>query len=400
MSSVVDLTPEERAAHLTVERLKQLVGLVDYDESTDPFPVTGDGRRGVRRGQRHPERALLPARLRHESRRIHRAGDGQPGSRRRTSSRPARPVLSSLAGWARTGATSTTIGATVTGWSISRSKCLTSTGASRTRGTREPRYSRSRTTSATITARCGTAAIAAYGDTRHTLVDRSRYRGAYLPGYVERSSAMSGERQRLFQAIDHCVGNVELGQMDQWVDFYNRVMGFVNMAEFVGDDIATEYSALMSKVVANGNHRVKFPLNEPAIGKRRSQIDEYLRVLRRARAASTLRSPPTTSCAPPTRCAPAASNSSTRRTPTTTIRSCERGSDTCGYPIEELKARRILVDRDEDGYLLQIFTKPVGDRPTMFYELIERHGSLGFGKGNFKALFEAIEREQERRGNL
>ena len=120
------------------------------------------------------------------------------------------------------------------------------------------------------------AAIATYGETRHTLVDRSAYHGVYLPGYVPRSSAMDAPDKRLFQAVDHCVGNVELGHMDEWVGFYNRVMGFVNMAEFVGDDIATDYSALMSKVVANGNHRVKFPLNEPAIAKKRSQIDEYL----------------------------------------------------------------------------------------------------------------------------
>ena len=123
------------------------------------------------------------------------------------------------------------------------------------------------------------AAIATYGETRHTLVDRSRYEGPYLPGYVARTTTVErreGQPRRLFQAIDHVVGNVELGHMDEWVDFYNRVMGFTNMAEFIGDDIATDYSALMCKVVANGNHRVKFPLNEPAIAKKRSQIDEYL----------------------------------------------------------------------------------------------------------------------------
>ena len=210
---------------------------------------------------------------------------------------------------------------------------------------------------------------------------------------------MTPPDKRLFQAVDHCVGNVEIGRMDEWVDFYNRVMGFVNMAEFVGDDIATEYSALMSKVVANGNHRVKFPLNEPALGKRKSQIDEYLEfydgpgcqhialatndILRttdemRARGVEFLETPDSYYDDPELR-------------------------ERIGHvrvPIEELKARNILVDRDEDGYLLQIFTRPVGDRPTVFFELIERHGSLGFGKGNFKALFEAIEREQELRGNL
>ncbi|MCP2258951.1 4-hydroxyphenylpyruvate dioxygenase (EC 1.13.11.27) [Streptoalloteichus tenebrarius] len=246
------------------------------------------------------------------------------------------------------------------------------------------------------------AAIAAYGQTRHTLVDRSRYQGVYLPGYVAKKGSYvrpEGAPKRLFQAVDHCVGNVELGQMDYWVQFYNRVMGFVNMAEFVGDDIATEYSALMSKVVANGNHRVKFPLNEPAVSKRKSQIDEYLEFYggpgcqhialatndilmtvdqMRAAGVEFLDTP-----------------DSYYDDPELRARIGEVRA-----PIEELKKRGILVDRDEDGYLLQIFTKPIGDRPTVFYELIERHGSLGFGKGNFKALFEAIEREQERRGNL
>jgi 4-hydroxyphenylpyruvate dioxygenase len=243
------------------------------------------------------------------------------------------------------------------------------------------------------------AAIAAYGQTRHTLVDRSRYNGVYLPGFVEQTSTMTTDSKRLFQAVDHCVGNVELGRMDQWVDFYNRVMGFVNMAEFVGDDIATEYSALMSKVVANGNHRVKFPLNEPSPGKRKSQIDEYLEFYN----------------GPGCQHIALATNDILRTTDEMRARGVEFLDTPDSYyddpelrarighvrvPVEELKARNILVDRDEDGYLLQIFTKPVVDRPTVFFELIERHGSLGFGKGNFKALFEAIEREQELRGNL
>jgi 4-hydroxyphenylpyruvate dioxygenase len=247
-----------------------------------------------------------------------------------------------------------------------------------------------------------TAAIATYGETRHTLVDRSGYAGPYLPGWVARSSSYvkrEGAPKRLFQAVDHCVGNVELGAMDTWVEFYNRVMGFVNMAEFIGDDIATDYSALMSKVVASGNHRVKFPLNEPAVGKRKSQIEEYLEfyggpgvqhialatgdIVRsvdamRAEGVEFLDTPDAYYDDPALRA---------------------RIGDV-RVPIDELKARGILVDRDEDGYLLQIFTRPVGDRPTVFFELIERHGSLGFGKGNFKALFESIEREQQRRGNL
>ena len=242
------------------------------------------------------------------------------------------------------------------------------------------------------------AAIATYGDTRHTLVQRSAYAGLFLPGFVPRSPLVEAPARRLFQAVDHVVGNVELGQMDRWVGFYQRVMGFTNMKEFVGDDIATEYSALMSKVVADGQRKVKFPLNEPALGRRRSQIDEYLEfyggpgvqhvalatgdILRsvdemRTRGVDFLETP-------------AAYYDEELAARVGTVRA----------PMEELRAGGILVDRDEDGYLLQIFTRPVQDRPTVFFELIERHGSLGFGKGNFRALFEAIEREQERRGNL
>jgi 4-hydroxyphenylpyruvate dioxygenase len=177
-------------------------------------------------------------------------------------------------------------------------------------------------------------------------------------------------------------------------------MGFTNMAEFVGDDIATEYSALMSKVVASGNHRVKFPLNEPAVGKKRSQIDEYLDLLRTAPAPSTSRWPRATSCAPSTCCGPRASSSSPRPDSYYEDPELRARIGEVRVPIEELQSRGVLVDRDEDGYLLQIFTKPIGDRPTVFFELIERHGSLGFGKGNFQALFEALEREQAKRGNF
>nr|WP_207954846.1 4-hydroxyphenylpyruvate dioxygenase [Saccharopolyspora elongata] len=247
-----------------------------------------------------------------------------------------------------------------------------------------------------------TAAIATYGETRHTLLDRSRYTGPYLPGYVvQRGSYVkpADAPKRLFQAVDHCVGNVELGQMDSWVEFYNRVMGFVNMAEFVGDDIATDYSALMSKVVANGNHRVKFPLNEPAVGKRKSQIDEYLEFYRGSGCQHIALA---TGDIIKTVTAMRAAGVEFLNTPDAYYDDPELRAriGQVRVPIETLKEHGILVDRDEDGYLLQIFTKPIGDRPTVFYELIERHGSLGFGKGNFKALFEAIEREQERRGNL
>jgi len=242
------------------------------------------------------------------------------------------------------------------------------------------------------------AAIAAYGETRHTLVDRSRYEGPWLPGFVARDPIVAPGR-RLFQAVDHIVGNVELGAMDRWVEFYHRVMGFTNMAEFIGDDIATDYSALMSKVVASGSRKVKFPLNEPAIGRRKSQIDEYLEFYGGPgaqhialatndilRTIDTMR----------------AAGVEFLNTPDSYYEDPELRAriGTVRVPIGELQSRGVLVDRDEDGYLLQIFTKPVQDRPTVFFELIERHGSLGFGKGNFKALFEAIEREQERRGNL
>ncbi|MER6809133.1 4-hydroxyphenylpyruvate dioxygenase [Spirillospora sp. NPDC000708] len=253
------------------------------------------------------------------------------------------------------------------------------------------------------------AAIATYGETRHSLVDRSNYSGPYLPGFEaaapiveppeKRSSGGAGGRSpgRYFQAIDHCVGNVE--RMDEWAEFYHRVMGFTDMAEFVGDDIATEYSALMSKVVADGTRKVKFPLNEPAESRRKSQIDEYLEfyggpgVQHIALATNDI----------------LASVDRMRAAGVEFLDSPDSYYEDAELrerigqvrvPIEELQKRRILVDRDEDGYLLQIFTKPVQDRPTVFFELIERHGSLGFGKGNFKALFEAIEREQERRGNL
>ncbi|WP_298175536.1 4-hydroxyphenylpyruvate dioxygenase [Saccharomonospora sp.] len=246
------------------------------------------------------------------------------------------------------------------------------------------------------------AAIAAYGDTRHTLVDRSRYSGPYLPGYQARTRSVpkpDGAPKRLFQAVDHCVGNVELGKMDEWVEFYHRVMGFVNMAEFVGDDIATEYSALMSKVVANGNHRVKFPLNEPALGKKKSQIDEFLEFYDGAGCQHIALA---TNDIIGTVEAMRQAGVEFLDTPDSYYDDPELRAriGEVRVPIETLKEHRILVDRDEDGYLLQIFTKPIGDRPTVFYELIERHGSLGFGKGNFKALFEAIEREQARRGNL
>ena len=253
--------------------------------------------------------------------------------------------------------------------------------------------------SRTSTARSSLAAIATYGETRHTLVERADYDGPYLPGFVApRPDRRAARPSRTFQAIDHCVGNVELGRMDEWVDFYNQVMGFTNMKEFVGDDIATEYSALMSKVVADGTRKVKFPLNEPAVGKKKSQIDEYLEfyggpgVQHIALATNDIVATVRAMRAAGVR-VPGHPGLVLRHARRVGRRDPRRRSTT----LRELK---ILADRDEDGYLLQIFTKPVQDRPTVFFELIERHGSMGFGKGNFKALFEAIEREQERRGNL
>ncbi|MFI7098450.1 4-hydroxyphenylpyruvate dioxygenase [Streptomyces sp. NPDC050161] len=240
------------------------------------------------------------------------------------------------------------------------------------------------------------ASIATYGETRHTFVERTNYHGPYLPGYVATAPIVESGPRR-FQAIDHCVGNVELGRMNEWVTFYNKVMGFTNMKEFVGDDIATEYSALMSKVVADGTRKVKFPLNEPAIAKKKSQIDEYLEfyggpgVQHIALATNDI----------------VASVRAMRAAGVEFLNTPDSYYDTLGewagetrVPVETLRELKILVDRDEDGYLLQIFTKPVQDKPTVFFEMIERHGSMGFGKGNFRALFEAIEREQELRGNL
>ncbi len=242
-----------------------------------------------------------------------------------------------------------------------------------------------------------TSAIATYGETRHTFVQRRDYSGPFLPGYFTPSAQPPLAATLHFTAIDHVVGNVELGHMDEWVEYYHRILGFTNMKEFVGDDIATEYSALMSKVVADGTRTVKFPLNEPALGKKKSQIDEYLEfyggpgVQHIALATADIVAAVA---------AMSAAGVEFLETPDSYYDELGNWVGETRVPINLLRQHRILADRDEDGYLLQIFTKPVQDRPTVFFELIERHGSLGFGKGNFKALFEAIEREQARRGNL
>jgi 4-hydroxyphenylpyruvate dioxygenase len=240
------------------------------------------------------------------------------------------------------------------------------------------------------------ASIAAYGDTLHTFVDRSNYKGAFLPGYVPRGTApIAGDAGLL--AIDHIVGNVELGHMDEWVKYYEDVFGMREMLHFSDDDISTEYSALMSKVVTNGNGRVKFPLNEPAEGKRKSQIDEYLEYYGGAGAQHiAVATRDIVACVE----ALEARGIEFLNTPETYYDDVPERIGEIKEDLEDLRRLGILVDRDDEGYLLQIFTKPIGDRPTVFLEVIERHGARGFGDGNFKALFEAIEREQALRGNL
>jgi 4-hydroxyphenylpyruvate dioxygenase len=240
------------------------------------------------------------------------------------------------------------------------------------------------------------SAIKTYGETIHKFIERKNYNGPFLPGFVAKKSHLPSKPVGLTY-IDHCVGNVELGQMNRWVDFYSNVMGFHLLATFDDKDISTEYSALMSKVVSNGNGYIKFPINEPAEGKRKSQIEEYLDFYHSAGVQHI------------------AIGTDNIIETVTELRN--RGVEFLFVPetyyeevpgrvgeiqesLEEIKKLNILVDRDDEGYLLQIFTKPVEDRPTLFYEIIQRHGARSFGKGNFKALFESIEREQALRGNL
>jgi 4-hydroxyphenylpyruvate dioxygenase len=239
--------------------------------------------------------------------------------------------------------------------------------------------------------------IATYGDVVHTFVGRKDYEGAYLPGYVAQESANGGGEGIGLLAIDHVVGNVELGHMDEWVEFYERVFGMTEMIHFSDDDISTEYSALMSKVMTDGEGKVKFPINEPAEGKRKSQIDEYLEFNH---------GPGAQHIAMQSSNIVKAVEALQRRgvifltTPDTYYEETPGRVGEIDESWVDLKRLRILADRDDDGYLLQIFTKTAQDRPTLFFEVIERHGARGFGDGNFKALFEAIEREQALRGNL
>ncbi len=241
------------------------------------------------------------------------------------------------------------------------------------------------------------AAIRTYGDTIHSIVERRNYRGLFLPGFVAVASPFSRTGTGL-KYVDHCVGNVELGKMNDWVGFYERVLGFTNMLSFDDKAISTEYSALMSKVMSNGNGRIKFPINEPAQGKKKSQIEEYLDFYRGPGVqhiaiatddiVATVRDAQVARGRVPARC----------RRPTTTR--CSTASARSTRTSRRWRELGILVDRDDEGYLLQIFTKPVQDRPTLFYEIIQRKGAKSFGNGNFKALFESIEREQALRGNL
>ena len=397
----LELTPQEQQADLDLEQLKQLVGLVAYDESKDPFPVVamdavvfvvGNATQAAHFYSSAFGMELVAYSGPETGNRDHKAFVLRSGSARFVFSGGVAPDSPLMDAHRAHGDGVVDLALEVK----DVDKCIEHARAQGATVLEEPHDS----SDGNGTVR--TAAIATYGQTRHTLVDRSRYTGPYLPGYVERKPAYvkrDGAPKRMFQAIDHCVGNVELGRMDEWVAFYNKVMGFVNMAEFIGDDIATDYSALMSKVVANGNHRVKFPLNEPAVAKRKSQIDEYLEFFdgpgcqHIALATNDILA---------TVDAMRAEGVEFLDTPDSYYDDPELRAriGEVRVPIEDLKSRKILVDRDEDGYLLQIFTTPIGDRPTMFFEMIERHGSLGFGKGNFKALFESIEREQERRGNL
>ncbi len=399
------LTMDELKADLTLEQLHQLVGLVEYDAAGDVFPVTGWDAIVFVVGNATQTSAYYQAAWGMElvaysgpetGNRDHKSYVLRSGSIRFVITGAVDPDSPLADHHRRHGDGVVDIALEVPDVDV----CIAQARSAGARILVEPEVHADEYGSVRI------AAIATYGETRHTLVQRTvdgtTYAGPYLPGYVARTSTMTprpGQPRRIFQALDHIVGNVELGAMDEWVAFYNRVMGFVNMAEFIGDDIATDYSALMSKVVANGNHRVKFPLNEPAIAAKKSQIDEYLEFYRGPGAQHLA----------------VATNDILASVDALRDNGVEFLDTPASYyedpelrarighvrvPIDELAKRGILVDRDEDGYLLQIFTKPLGDRPTVFFELIERHGSLGFGKGNFKALFEAIEREQDKRGNL
>ena len=385
--------------------MKELVGLVDYDADKDPFPVTGwdaivfvvgNATQAAHYYQAVWGMELIAYSGPENGNRDHKAFVLKSGSIKFVVKGAVSPDSPLIAHHAKHGDGVVDIGLEVP----DVDRCIEQARRAGATILEEPHDIKDEFGTVRL------ASIATYGETRHTLVqlvvDGVRYAGPHVPGYVARTSGFvkrEGSPKRLFQALDHVVGNVELGKMDDWVAFYNKVMGFVNMAEFVGDDIATDYSALMSKVVANGNHRVKFPLNEPAIAKKRSQIDEYLDFYAGPGAQHLALA---TNDILDTVDRLRAEGVEFLDTPDAYYEDDELRAriGEVRVPVEELQKRKILVDRDEDGYLLQIFTKPLGDRPTVFFEIIERHGSLGFGKGNFKALFESIEREQDKRGNL
>ncbi|NLW99331.1 MAG: 4-hydroxyphenylpyruvate dioxygenase, partial [Actinomycetales bacterium] len=357
------LTVTEQEAGLTAEELATLVGLVEHDETKDPFPVTGwdaivfvvgNATQTAHYYQSAWGMELVAYTGPEHGVRDHKAFVLKSGSIRFVVKGAVTPDSPLIEHHAKHGDGVVDIALEVP----DVDQCVEQARSAGARILQEPETIRDEHGAVRV------AAIGAYGDTRHSLIQREvdgvRYTGPYLPGYVPAGSTFlkrDGAPKRLFQALDHIVGNVELGKMDEWVSFYNRVMGFVNMAEFIGDDIATDYSALMSKVVANGNHRVKFPLNEPAIAKRKSQIDEYLEFYGGPGAQHL-----------------ALATNDILRTVDELVKEGVEFLDTpdayyddpelrarigeVRVPIEELKKRRILVDRDEDGYLLQIFTKP------------------------------------------
>ena len=395
------LTGQEQLAELDLDQLRQLVGLVEYDDERDPFPVTGwdavvwsvgNATQAALFFQSIYGMELVAYSGPETGNRDHHAFVLRSGAVRFVLKGGVDPTSPLLDHHRRHGDGIVDIALEVP----DVDRCIARARAQGATVVDEPHD---------LADEHGTvrlAAIATYGDTRHTLVDRSRYTGPYLPGYVARRLghvAPDGAPRRLFQALDHVVGNVELGRMDEWVGFYNRVMGFTNMAEFVGDDIATEYSALMSKVVASGNHRVKFPLNEPAVGKKRSQIDEFLDFY----------------VGPGAQHVALATNDIVMAVDTLRARGVEfldtpasyytdpaaAGPDRCGPGADRGAAAPRDPRRPRRGRLPAADLHQADRRPSDGVLRVHRAARLArVGKGNFRALFEALEREQDRRGNF
>lgn len=242
------------------------------------------------------------------------------------------------------------------------------------------------------------SAIKIYGDTIHTFIERKNYKGLFLPGFIPAGKrAVQGIKDTGLKAVDHIVANVELGKMNEWIKFYAHTMGFNQLISFDDKDISTDYTALMSKVMQNGSGKIKFPINEPAAGKKKSQIEEYLDFYKTAGAQHIAL---ITGDILGTVAELQSRGIEFLRVPTTYYTELQTRIGKIDENVDDLEKLGVLVDRDEDGYLLQIFSKPIEDRPTLFLEIIQRKGARSFGKGNFKALFEAIEREQELRGTL